>query len=57
MVNVANVVNPQEQANDGLRFLIALAFRATDLSWLLHVPEIYCSNPEELNVSGSSLCL
>lgn len=54
MVNAANVVNPQ-LVNDGLRFLIAhlcAAAATTALSWLFHVPEIYRSNPKELNSVG-----
>lgn len=51
MFNAANVVNPEQQVNDVLKFLIA-HFCASALSWLLHVPEIYCSNPEELNCLG-----
>lgn len=56
MVNAANVEKSTvlcTQINDGLGFLIAhfCAFTAA-LTSLLHVPEIYCSNPEELNSLG-----
>lgn len=54
MFNAANVVNPEQEVNDGLKFLIA-HFCASTLSWLLHVPEIHHCNPKELNSLG--LCL